>query len=481
MDAEPNDQANDVDTPTVESGGNITDIRNTSAADERVAELMAHTIDVPVLASAVQLQKAADAADILEDLEDVEAVELLTQMDDQKAAEALAEMESPLAVAVIDELIGEDRLAYGAEMLALMAPDDAADILQGIADAEREELLVAMPLGHALKLRRLIGFSEDTAGGLMTTDFIALAESMSVGEAIHVIRGRQIPPGINHLVVTTENGTVVGVISLRALLINSNDTSVESIMRSPVQVLHAEMDQEEVAREFDRYDYAMMPVVDDADRVLGIVTFDDIIDTIREEQTEDVQMTVGAGKEEAVYSSLGTKIRGRAPWMGTSLILTLFASGIILANEEQVRQTPILAMLLPVNAALVGNAGHQALAVTLRGIVLDEVRPDRVWRLIIREGLAGLLMGCALGIGLAVVVMALGLFESSATNRAAMTAGIAMVIAMGVGTLAGSGIPLLMRRFGFDPAQSSAIFLIMITDFVSFGVLLALSRTLLTP
>ncbi|MCA9295656.1 MAG: magnesium transporter [Phycisphaerales bacterium] len=465
--------------PGVDDVSRITNIDDASPANDRVAALIGKTIDVPVLASAVQEQRPADAADILEGLDEEEAADVLSEMDDHKAAEALAHMETPLSLGVIADLIGDGETAYAARMLALMASDDAADVLQALPEDHREHVLGAMPLQKAVGLRRLIGYAEDTAGGLMTTDFIALRADSTVGAATEVIRSRQIPAGINHLVVVSRENVVVGVITLRALLIHDDLKRIEDLMISTVRVLRPEMDQEQVAREFDRYDAAMMPVVDEANRILGIVTFDDIIDTIRDEQTEDVQMTVGAGKGEAVYSSLGAKLRGRSPWLATSLVLTLCASGIILANEAQVRETPILAMLLPVNAALVGNAGNQALAVTLRGIILDQVRPERTMALIVREGLAGLLMGIVLGIGIAAVVLGLGNFEPSASLRAATAAGIAMVFAMGVGTLTGSAIPLLMRRFGFDPAQSSAIFLIMVTDFVSFSTLLLFSRLLL--
>ncbi|MHC4130180.1 MAG: CBS domain-containing protein, partial [Planctomycetota bacterium] len=129
-----------------------------------------------------------------------------------------------------------------------------------------------------------------------------------------------------------------------------------------------------MAREFDRYDYAMLPVVDLDDRLIGIVTVDDVIDIIRAEQTEDVQKTVGAGAVEAVYSRLGEKLRGRFPWLGMSLVLTCVAAAVVLVFHDMISQYTTLAWLLPVIAAVVGNAGHQALAVTLRGIVLDEVR-----------------------------------------------------------------------------------------------------------
>jgi magnesium transporter len=221
----------------------------------------------------------------------------------------------------------------------------------------------------------------------------------------------------------------------------------------------------------------MMPVVDLDDRLIGIVTVDDVIDIIRAEQTEDVQKTVGAGAVEAVYSRLGEKLRGRFPWLGVSLVLTCLAAAVVLIFHEMIREHTILAWLLPVIAAVVGNAGHQALAVTLRGIVLDEVRRERVLPLVSREAMVGLVNGAALG---AVICLMLMLpVVPGASWQLGLVAGISITIAMVVGTLAGACIPLIMRGLGIDPAQSSAIVLILITDAVSFTTLLFLSFWLL--
>ncbi|MHC4948282.1 MAG: magnesium transporter [Planctomycetota bacterium] len=215
----------------------------------------------------------------------------------------------------------------------------------------------------------------------------------------------------------------------------------------------------------------MLPVVDDGGRLLGIVTVDDVIDIIRAEQTEDVYKPVGAGAGEAVYSGVGQKFRGRVGWLGMSLVMTGAAAFVVLFFEDLIRDLPILAFLMPVIAALVGNAGHQALAVTLRGIVLDEVRPERVWPLVGREWAVGLLMGAPLG----AVIWAGVMVTADAPWMLGLGAAVATTLAMSVGTLAGSAIPLAMRRLGFDPAQASAIFLIMITDGVAFSFLLGLT------
>jgi magnesium transporter len=462
--------------PQPDPTSHIEDVGEASPRDERVAELIEHTIDVPVLASAVEQQEAADAADTLETLAEEEAADVLEQMDDQAAADALAEMQTPLAVGVVEDLVDEE-LGYAATLIQLMAPDDAVDLLQAMEASYREEVLAALPLASAAALRRLIGYDHESAGGLMTTDYVVLDEGMTVAEATEIIRGQIVPEGVQHLPVTSADGQLAGIIGFRDLLLSHPDQNTRDLMKETVKAVRPGVDREDVAREFDRYDYAMMPVVDLDDRLIGIVTVDDVIDIIRAEQTEDVQKTVGAGAVEAVYSRLGEKLKGRFPWLGASLALTGVAAVVVLLFEDMIRQRPILAFLMPVIAAVVGNAGHQALAVTLRGIVLDEVRPERVWPLLWREATVGMLNGVALGV-LILVVLSLPVLPGASWQLGAV-AGVATMIAMVAGTLAGAGIPLIMRRLGIDPAQSSAIVLILITDATAFTVLLSLTFSLL--
>jgi len=229
-----------------------------------------------------------------------------------------------------------------------------------------------------------------------------------------------------------------------------------------------------VARAFDRYDLFMLPVVDGQERLLGLVTVDDIIDIIREEQTEDVQKTVGAGKEEAVYSSVIDKFRGRFRWLFVSVLIMIPSVLVVSRFESLIGDVAVLAVLMPIIAALAGNAGHQSLAVTLRGIVLGEVRPDRVLPLLRREATVGLLAGVALGSAVGLAVAALSTLGNFGWQLGIVVA-ISMTASMCAGTLAGALTPLLMRRFGADPAQSSAIFLIMVTDAVAFATFLGLA------
>ncbi|MEE8458698.1 MAG: magnesium transporter [Phycisphaerales bacterium] len=461
--------------PTPETP-HIEDVVEASPQDERVAELIEHTIDVPVLAEAVEQQEAADAADTLESLAEEEAADVLEQMDDQAAAEALAEMQTPLAVGVVQDLVDED-LGYAARLLVAMAPDDAADLLQALPVRFREQVLAAMPLGDASALRKLIAYDRESAGGLMTTDYLALRSGMTVSEAIEVIRAASIPDEIQHLMVTSSDGRIEGVVHVRGLLLGGRKQRISELMKATVKAVRPSVDREAVAREFARYDFSMLPVVDLDDRLVGIVTVDDVIDIIRDEQTEDVQKTVGAGAGEAVYSHVGQKFRGRFPWLAASLMLTGCAAIAVILFGDLIAERPILAFLMPVIAAVVGNAGHQALAVTFRGIVLDEVRRERVGPLVVREGLVGLLNGAALGLA-TFLILNLPIVPG-ASWQLGLVAGISIMFAMVVGTLAGAGVPLVMRSLGIDPAQSSAIVLIMITDALSFTTLLTLSSLLL--
>jgi magnesium transporter len=442
-----------------------------SLENEHVADLMSHTIDISALAIAVTKQKAADAADTLEDLADDEAAEVIELMEDQAAADALAEMEVPLAVIIIEDLSLDGRVEYASTLLVLLAPDDAVSIIRGLNDEIIEPILVTMPVGYARKLRQLCDYEEESAAGIMTTDFVSLSEDMTIAQVVDVLRERELPEHVQDLPVINKNDELVGVVSLRALLIGMSDSTVSENMEQKVAAVNSGTDREQVARKFDRYGYEMLPVLDGSNRLLGIITVDDVIDIIEEEQTEDVQKTVGAGAGEAVYSGIGEKLKGRMPWLIASAVMMLPAIYVVLGFESIIREVVLLAVFMPLIAALAGNAGHQALAVTLRGIVLDEVRPDRIFPLIRRELLVGIITGSTIGGSVALLLWLFG--NSELETRVGIIFACAMSVSMAVGTLTGAAIPLLMKRVGADPAQASAIFLIMITDAVAFSTLLS--------
>lgn len=451
--------------------------------DNLVAQLNTGQIDVEGFVDAIELQDAADAADTLEDLRDMEeAAEMLVEMDTKAAADAVAEMEMPLAVRVIEDLVDEDNAAYAGQLIQAMAPDDAVDLLQEVEESHRENLLKGLPYMQAAKLRRLIRYDRESAGGIMTTDYIAVIESNTIAQAIDAVRRQMVPDEMQQVLVINRHGVLKGALSLGSLLLHGSQERASDVMKPlepAVDALRPEMDREYVAREFERYDYTMMPVVDAAGRLIGVVTVDDVIDIIQREQTEDVQRTVGAGAGEAVYSTISEKFRGRFPWLVVNLFTSMLAAMVVLHFEMLIEELAILAVLMPIIANQAGNAGQQALAVTLRGIVMDEVRTGRIGPLLLREAGVGAINGLTAGSIIAVVLAILGALNiSDASWQLGLVAAISMSIALAVGCFSGAAMPLLMRKRGFDPAHGSSIFLTMVTDSMSFFTFLGCASAL---
>ncbi len=478
MPIDPNDRDSDQDSPV--EGGDLPVIDNPSAPSEedlRVARMLEHTIDVPVLASAVEAQESADAADTLESLSDTEAADVLGKMGIESAAEALAEMVLPLAAGVLSDLVS-DNIAFAGAMLESMAPDDATDLLQELPPEEREALLEELSTVPEKALRELLHYDEESAGGMMTTEFLAVREEMTVGEATESIRRSAIDEDTQFTFVTDWQGRLRGTLNLRRLLIAGSDELISTICDREVEAIPPELDREEVAMEFEKYDFLVLPVVDQDQRLLGVVEVDDVIEIIRAESTEDAQRMVGAGKEEAVYSTATEKLRGRFPWLFVNLVTSSIAAIIVLQFEGLIGEIAILAVLMPVIANQAGNAGQQSLAVTLRGIVLDQIRPNRALPLVLREALVGAINGIVGGMIVVIVIGVVGSFFGESSWRLGVVAGLAMTAALAIGTLTGSSLPLLMRRLGFDPATASTIFLTMVTDSMSFFVFLGLASAL---
>ena len=467
--------------PTISNAAEGTQIERpleASHEDRRVEELISTGAEAPELAVAVEAQEAADAADTLERLPEHEAIEVLGEMEFEAAAEALAHMVPALAAGVVEEL-AEDRPKIAARLLEEMAPDDATDLLQELAAMPRERVLAAMSAETLRRLRDLLRFPEDTAGGLMTTDYLAVRAEMTVAEAVEAIRRVEIHEDTTDAYVVDRRGHLEGTVSLRTMLLARPDERIGDLADRRVDAVPPELDREAVARSFERYDHLVLPVVDEKRRLLGIVTVDDVIDTIRAETTEDAQLMVGAGREEAVTSTIAFKLRSRLPWLVVNLFTSAVAAMVVLQFEGLIAELAVLAVLMPLVANQAGNAGQQSLAVTLRGLVLDEVPHRGGFALLLREGGVGLVNGVCCGVLVGGAIAAIELLSGGGSAwRLGVVVAIAMSVALAVGCLAGAGIPILMRRAGADPATASTIFLTMVTDSLSFLSFLGLASAL---
>ncbi|MFI4853437.1 MAG: magnesium transporter [Phycisphaerales bacterium JB065] len=449
-----------------------------SEADQEVERLLGEDAPVEQLKPHVEEQDAPEAADTIESLDKAEQVALVHEMDNTSAAEALVHMDAALAATVLFDL---DE-AESVELIELMEPDDAADLLQKLPAERRAALLATMHPRRAAVLAKLALYDPESAGGIMTTDIVVLRSGQTIGQAIDRIKKQKLRDDQPYIYVVDDMKRLLGTISLRELLIVDDDEAIADHIDADIDSVLPETDREEVAKLFERYDYLTMPVVDQNRRILGMITIDDVIDIIAAETTEDALKQVGAGSDEQVISTIRAKLKGRLPWLAVNLGTASMAAAAVLPFQDAIELIPVVAVIFPIIANQAGNTGFQSLAVTLRGLVLGEIRKDRIRPLFLRELAFGLLSGATIGVIVFLLIIGLGALGRSMdiglfsgfSWRLGLVAGAAMNGVMIVGCVVGTAVPLVMKRLGADPAAASSIFLIMLTDMFSFATFLGM-------
>jgi magnesium transporter len=421
-----------------------------------------------------------DAADILEAISEDAAGDLIEDLELEDAAEVLEELRDDLA----GELLLDLPLDLAGALLEEMPPDEAVDILEDLEDDERENLLDAVSSPTATEIRKLLTYPSDSAGGLMTTDVASLPLGITTGEAIE--RLRQLHDeldDLSYVYVTDDDRRLVGVLSFRELVFQRPGVGLDEAMITDPFAVTADTDREVVADLAQRYHLFGLPVVDEQHRLLGMVDTDSVIEAIQQEASEDFAASVGAGAEETVYSSVGTSVRNRLPWLILNLVLALAVALVIESQTGVIQRTPVLAALMPVIALLGGNGGSQSLAVVIRGLASDDIPGSRTGSIVARQSAIGVLNGMALSVlagSTAILLISTGVFDSTApAGEVAIVVAIAAAANLSLATFAGSVIPLGLRSLGQDPALASSIFLTLITDIVGFGGFLLVASALL--
>jgi magnesium transporter len=421
----------------------------------------------------------SDAADIIEQLEEADAAQLLSDLPPTQAAEILEEIAPELAV----ELLEQYPLAELAAALNEMPSEAAADLIGELDEEVTEDVLAAMSDEAEDEVRDLLAYPPDTAGGLMTTEIAALPLGLTTGEAIERIRQlREEYEDLSYVYVVDELDRLKGVISFRDLVFRRPGAPLADVMVPDPISVGTLTDREEVADITQRYHLFGIPVVDDHDHLVGMVTTDAVIEAVQDEATEDFAVAVGAGIAETVYTNVTLSFRVRMPWLGVNLLLALVVAFVIEAQTGIISDEPVLAALMPIVALLGGNGGNQSLAVMIRSLASDDVPTAQVRGILARQAGVGVLNGLAIGILSGVVCWLLiegDIFASEEPLRVAMVVGVSACVVLIVGALAGSGIPVILRTFGLDPALASSIFLTLITDTVGFGGSLLLASLLI--
>jgi magnesium transporter len=414
----------------------------------------------------------ADIADRLQRCDPEEAVEALVELPPKLAASAFGELEAERAEELM-ALLDAGRLQT---LLMNLPHPDAVDLIGYLPAERREEILKALPVPLESDLRGLLRYPEDSAGGIMHDRFIVLRGDQTLAQVLQQLRSKPVEEEqeVSYLYVTDARRRLVGIVPIRDLVFKDPELKVRDVMDPTVTSVRADMDQEALALEFEHYHYLGLPVVDDRQRLVGIVKASDILQVAQEEATEDMQLMVGLSGEERLLTPWQRSVGRRLPWLYVNLATAFLAAMVVNLFESTIATWTALAVFLPIVAGQGGNAGMQTLTIIIRDMALGEISAGDGRRALLKEIILGSINGMAIGL---VVGLVGWLWKDS--PELGLVAGAAMILNQLAAALSGVLIPFGMRRLKLDPALASSIFLTTVTDVAGFFFFLALAALFL--
>ncbi len=388
----------------------------------------------------------------------------------EAAGEVLSDLDAAQRMALLENLQPEEI----GRLLQQASVDDAVSIVESLPEEQREPVLALVDLHRDLEeVQSQLAYEDDTAGRIMDPDFFALPEATTVHEATEAIRRQHDFGMILYLYVVNDEGQLVGVTSLRQLLLASPDKTLGELAQRDLIQVHTSIDQEEVAELAARYDLLAIPVTDENRRLVGIVTVDDIVDVVTDEATEDFYKMVGTSDDELLYESRSMRVAGiRLPWLLVNLVGSLATGYLLERYQTHFNQALYLLFFAPVIMAMGGNSGAQTSTITVRGLATGRIVPahGRVWTYLFRQSQIGLVIGLALGL----VVFVIALVKESDPTYAAVVAA-ALLFAVTLAALSGAAIPILFQKLGIDPAVASGPLVTTSSDILGILVYFALA------
>ncbi|GGB59362.1 magnesium transporter [Fictibacillus barbaricus] len=406
-----------------------------------------------------------DIANVYKNLPEKHRHKFVTFLTTRQIASLIQELESDLQMEILHKL-GIERSSH---IMNLMENDDLADLLGNLDVNEIQDFLSSMKADESKSVQSLMQYDRDTAGGIMTNRFVWIPKVYTVRDAVEKLKTfAGFAENIYYLYVIDEEKKLVGVVSYRDLLLAEMHEKIEEIMYSRVISVPAETDQEEVARTMERYDFIAVPVIDEQERLIGIVTVDDVLDVLIEEANEDIEKLSATGKSIDFQTSALVASYRRLPWLILLLFIGILSGSIISTFEGTIEKAVALTYFMPMIAGMTGNTGTQSLAVVVRGLVSHDIDRPTIVRLILREFGVGFIIGITCGILISIVA-----YLWKGNIILGLVVGSSLFFTLIIGTLAGTLIPLLLYRFKVDPAVASGPLITTLNDifslFVYFG------------
>ncbi len=409
-----------------------------------------------------------EAAKIIEGLPRSSAAEILVMLPVELTSKVLQRLQTSYTASLLDQ---KDP-ALVKKIVSRLSPQKAVSVVMHLSPDARAKLMPSVTGALAEEIREMLTYPESSVGRYMSSDFLTFQKEESAGDVISKMKKLALEKNFpaSYTYVIDEDSILIGVLNTRDLMLAVPEQKLESFMITNVFSLHCFTEREEAAREMSKRKYFAAPVVDSENRLLGIIKGENLIHGLKDDLTRDIQMMVGVGRDEKTFSPIMIALKKRLFWLTVNLGTAFLAASVVAMFEGIIAKLTILAVFLPVIAGQGGNAGAQSLAVVMRGLVMREIPPKRVPELILKETKLGILNGFI--IGLITAVIAWGWYGNPWLG---VVIGLGMILNLVIAGLAGSSIPLIMKKMGIDPAQSSSIILTTITDVMGFLAFLGLA------
>ena len=443
---------------------------------DRIEQLLEQKKDIE-LHNYLENMHAADIAEVLENLEVDDQMQVFGLLSDEKATDVLEQINSDDFSSLIKALSYEKKVT----LLDLMSQDDIVDKLIELPESRQKEIIAFLDYEDAEDVKQLLIYEEDTAGGIMTTDFVSIKKDYSIYYAIETLRA--IAPDaetIYYVYVTDELDRIVGVISLRQLIISPPNRAVDAVMNENLITVNVNDDQEEVAKIVTKYGLLAVPVVDDNNVMLGIITVDDILDVIEEEATEDIFRFAGTNEDEiyenddTLFERVKNSVTSRLPWLIITIFGGLLSATVLTSFQSTISANATLALFMPLLAGMGGNVGTQSSTITVRNIATHAIEGIGIFKTLIHEISVGIFVGvvCSLLVAVAAYFM-------HAEYHIAIIVGIAMWANMTTASAIGTIVPLVFKKIGVDPAVASAPFITTTIDLTGLTIYFSLATVMM--